>query len=80
MIKLTAGQKQIADYMINENKAALNRISPDCVAPLIAIRQAVRNTAKSIGVTALKSRPQLSQEDWIAITRWIRETFYATKR
>ena len=75
-IELTSREKGCANYMVERNKVALNRISPDCVAPLIAIRQACKKTAEAIGGTELLSEKPLTNDEWYKITKWIYQAFF----
>jgi len=74
--QLTQHERQIANYMIDMNRDALNRISPDCVSPLISLRKVVLRTAQAIGNTELRSERPLTHREWIKITQWIRNTYY----
>ena len=73
---LNTREKGIANYLVDRNKTALNRISKDCVSPLIAIRQAVKADAQKIGGELLQSEEPLTNEEWHKITRWINDTFF----
>jgi hypothetical protein len=75
-VSLSVREKGIANYMIEQNKAALNRIGRDCVAPLVSVRQTLSECAKEIGVTRLVSEAPLSRQEWINITLWIFQGFY----
>ena len=76
IIKLTQRERALAGYLVDSNKSALNRISKDCVSPLIAIRQTVKASAEAIGRTALKSEESLTHDEFMHITRWINDVFF----
>ena len=73
---LNTREKGIANYLVDGNKAALNRISKDCVSPLIAIRQAVKADVQKIGGELLPSEEPLTNDEWHKITRWINDAFF----
>lgn len=76
IIKLTQRERALAGYLVDSNKTALNRISRDCVSPLIVIRQTVKVGAEAIGRTALVSQEPLTHEEFMHITRWINDAFF----
>jgi len=76
MVNLSNYDKGIANYIVDRNKAALNRIAPDCASLLIAIRNACKVTADAIGRTELKEEPPLTRDQWLKITRWIKQAFF----
>ena len=73
---LTNRERELASYLVDANKAALNRISPNCVSPLIAIRQTIKHSAGDVGVTALRSMDPITNEEWHIITRWIADAYF----
>ena len=75
-VVLSTYEKALANYLVDHNKAAINRISPDCISPLAAIRTACKATAEAIGRTELKSQQPVTHDQWLKITRWINQTFF----
>ena len=75
-VVLTDREKDIADYMIHQNRAALNDISPRNDMRLIAVRQACKDTVKAIGRTEMKTYEPTTNEEWSRITCWITDVFY----
>lgn len=74
--ELTQDERGIANYLVDKHKAELNRISPDCVSPLIALRKVVKPTVEQIGKTVLVSHPEITNDEWSKITRWINDVFF----
>lgn len=74
--KLNMREKGIANYLVDRNKVALNRISRDCVSPLIEIRKAVKADVEKIGGELLSLEGPLTNDEWFKITRWINDAFF----
>jgi hypothetical protein len=66
----------LANYIIDKNKAELNRISKDCVSPIVEIRKACSKTAADIGHNELKEEEPLTHDEWVRITESIYDTFF----
>lgn len=73
--ELTPRERRILWEMVGNHFAALNKINPDCISPLIVIRNTVRPTAEKIGHTLLPTETQVTQEEWYKITEWIYDIF-----
>jgi len=69
--ELSDRERGLANYIVDKNKSELNRISKDCVAPLVIIRKVCKGTAEAIGVSELKEEEVLSNEEWVRITNSI---------
>ena len=69
-------EKRLANYLVDKNKQSLNRISKDCVSPLIAIRQAVKLDVMAIGNTLLHSESIVTHDEFMNMTRWINDVFF----
>ena len=74
--QLTQEERGIANFLVDKHKAELNRISPDCVSPLIALRKVVKPTVEQIGKTVLASHPGITNDEWFRITKWINDVIF----
>jgi len=76
IIELTNHEKQIANYLVELNKAKINKIANDCISPLIAVRQVCKKTVENIGRTELLLEKPLSRDEWYKITKWIYQVYF----